>query len=294
MKDERRTLTVELSGGLANQLFQWAAGFLIAGDSDAQLVLDCRLVNRPDGRGYQLGPLIPQVPLIDSSARESGFWRWAHRRLPRKATGMLKRFRRHTFSKRGNVTAGTYAAARAALNSSTSVRMVGLFQDVEEVVIARDRIVAALQVPRLPDGYTPGEYVAMHVRRGDYVTNPKYARIFGSCSREYYKQALTLISPVSRVVVASDDRQWAESLKGDESGHWIELSSGNDHFEDLSVLANARQLVLSNSTFSWWGAFLSGAEQVVVPEPWFTDRSRDRGLVLEGWIPVDRDSKVSP
>lgn len=287
-------LTVELSGGLANQLFQWAAGYVMAQQYDLELQLDCRIVSRPDGRGYQLEPLVPATHLLRASDWETSFWLWAHSSLPGKAVGLIKRMRRATFQL-GSKRASSYAAARALLSKrSGSVRLTGLFQEVDQVIESRQLIVSALTVPILPASLDAGEYSAVHIRRGDYVQNEKYARIFGSCSRAYYLLAINTIPDHERVVFASDDILWAEKLGRDTGRSGVELSPARDHFEDFSVLVHARRLVLSNSTFSWWAAFLSTAGEVIAPDPWFSDRSRDRGLILDGWVRMPRDGNSVP
>ena len=86
--------------------------------------------------------------------------------------------------------------------------------------------------------------------------------IFVKLDREYYLNALKLL-PEKRVIVMTDDIKKAKSVIGDG----FEYIS-NTPIEDFYLLANADYVVMSNSSFSWWGAWLSKAT-TVCPKRWF-------------------------
>lgn len=291
MQSIKPSLTVELTGGLANQLFQWAAGFILSAESGAELVLDSRLVDRPDGRGLQLESLVPSCSIIAPSARERVAWTTIHHHLPRRVVGVAKRFRR-TSLRLGSVNAGTYADARRLMNRrEPKIRLVGLFQEVEELVSQRHKIVHAIRLPARTTEYRAAQYAAVHVRRGDYVHNPKYRQIFGVCSEEYYRSGIERLPDALPIVIATDDREWARKLLGSDSSRDVRLAQPGNHFDDFGILAGAKELVLSNSTFSWWAAFLSDANNIIAPKPWFSDPQRDRGLILPSWTTLPREGR---
>ena len=291
MKSSPQVVRVELTGGLANQLFQWASGELARRTVNARLELDGRIVDRPDGRGEQVSRLVPSAHVVGPSEREAAFWRNVHRHLPGPARGALKRTRRATFRLERPKPVSTYEQAVSALSDGDSVRMVGLFQNAELLwgnkdLIQRDVAEGLRRHPTPVDRYS-----AVHVRRGDYVTVEKYRRMFGVCTPDYYRSAVRLLPQSLPVHVVSDDPDWAYSAltEGDTRvTHAITVHRGNDHFQDLALLAGAENLVLSNSTFSWWGAYVSSAGTVISPEPWFSDSRRDRGLVGRNWVRLDR------
>ncbi len=283
---DQRIFTVELTGGLANQLFQWSAGWILSREFDAALQLDTRLVDRPDGRGFQLGALIPSADLIRPSAREAAFWVRAHKRMPRKIVGALKRVRRLSM-RAGAIEARSFAEARERAARASELRLSGLFQEVGHIAPARPEFLSYVRLPQ-PQRELGG-YAAVHIRRGDYASNPKYAKLFGVCSESYYRSGIGRLPGHLPVYIATDDRDWAQRFAASFDDRDVRLAPEGTHFDDLGLLAGARALVLSNSTFSWWGAFLSEADPVVVPTPWFSDASRDRGLVLDGWLEVPRE-----
>jgi hypothetical protein len=291
MKSSSPVVRVELTGGLANQLFQWASGELARRASEATLELDSRLVDRPDGRGEQITKLIKHAKIIVPSEAEIVFWRSVHEHLPRPMTGALKRIRRGSFALERVKAVDTYEQAVRELTRGVSVRMTGLLQDAEHLWRSRETI-APIVRNGLSSYPTPTtRYSAVHVRRGDYVSVEKYRRIFGVCSAAYYSNAIERLPRSLPVHIVSDEPDWADAVlvKGANARtHTISVHRGRDHYEDLALLARAEHLVLSNSTFSWWAAFLSSAQGVICPEPWFTDPSRDRGIARPDWIRVDR------
>ena len=281
---------VKLTGGLANQLFQWSAGHLLASEFRAPLVLDAHYVERPHLRGEQLSQsLAVDVRRPRPLTRTS--WSVVNRTLPGPMAGAVRRVanRLHRPAKR----VGTLEEARDLLRSGRSAYLVGLFQDSPALYARHD--VRDLVRAGLERYAPPGQrkYIAVHVRRGDYVNNATYRATFGVCSAGYYRQALSLLDPGLPVIFVTDDPEWCTALVSELriAGREARLSGAANHYEDLAILAGANEVVLANSTFSWWGAYLGGSQRIVCPTPWFADPARDRGLARPGWIKVPRDEE---
>jgi hypothetical protein len=56
-------------------------------------------------------------------------------------------------------------------------------------------------------------------------------------------------------------------------------------------LTYGESLIISNSTFGWWGAFLSGAKVVMVPDPWFRKIKEPNTLIPQNWIRINQDKR---
>lgn len=128
--------------------------------------------------------------------------------------------------------------------------------------------------------------VCVHVRRGDYTT----ASGFTTCSLKYYENAVkTLESYFSNLkfYVFSDDIAWCKSNLIIKNACFID--GNNKDYEDFELMRNCKHFIISNSTFSWWAAYLSSNvdKRVITPKTWFdgTDKS---WLNLPEWIQIDR------
>lgn len=121
--------------------------------------------------------------------------------------------------------------------------------------------------------------VAVHVRRGDYVSLQSAAKFHGTLPMTYYQEAARRIQdrhdrPLW--VVFSDDIEWcrgALSFLG-SSAMFVGHNQGANAWQDLHLMSLCQHHIIANSSFSWWGAWLSErrgrAEQMIhAPARWF-------------------------
>lgn len=129
------------------------------------------------------------------------------------------------------------------------------------------------------------EFCAVHLRRGDYLKHPKH---FPVLSSRYFTTAIQNVrdrNPEMGFMVFSDDMQWCKGhpehfgFTSDDVVVWHEgiarpvevverIGEPQDQW-DLFTMTLASEHVISNSTFSWWGAFLSGNLSPMYPDRWF-------------------------
>lgn len=133
--------------------------------------------------------------------------------------------------------------------------------------------------------------VAVHVRRGDYLSNPNAAKHHGVLDAPYYRKAMGQIdgdaSPPT-FFIFSDDPAWVRENLNGESIRVVPEGQRTDA-EDLMLIAACRDHVISNSSFGWWGAWLSPSREkkIVAPKRWFLDPALDdRDIVPQSWIRV--------
>ncbi len=134
--------------------------------------------------------------------------------------------------------------------------------------------------------------VAVHVRRGDYVTNPIHAEFHGTCGLEYYKKCVNIIEEKVKnpyFFIFSDDNEWTKkNLKFNFPMDYVTWNIGKD-YEDLRLMSNCKHFIISNSSFGWWGAWLSNNSNKIVlaPKKWFKDEKRDTfDLIPDKWIRI--------
>jgi hypothetical protein len=106
------------------------------------------------------------------------------------------------------------------------------------------------------------DYTFLHVRRKDYL---KFKDVHPVCTVDYYNKALEFITP-EKCIIISDDIQWC---KENFTSSQFEFSESIDDLQDLSTMKSCKNGIISNSTFSWWGAALSEKQKVVAPSVWF-------------------------
>lgn len=105
---------------------------------------------------------------------------------------------------------------------------------------------------------------SVHVRRGDYIRLQNY---HGVCPKEYYQKAMELMGDVNFIFV-SDDMNWVkQNFKGDN----IFYSDSTEELLDLTLMSICTNNIISNSSFSWWGAFLNKNpnKKIIAPSQWF-------------------------
>lgn len=130
----------------------------------------------------------------------------------------------------------------------------------------------------------PPDYklIAVHVRVGDKINVPGMEKRYDqwSLSGQYYKRAVTLMQlrhPRSALVVFSGggetpealaaDRKWARDLLGNLTEHMY-FDQSHNPFTAMRAIGLCDAIVVAQSTFSWWAAYLSNTLEVVVPYHW--------------------------
>jgi hypothetical protein len=130
--------------------------------------------------------------------------------------------------------------------------------------------------------------VAIHVRRGDYVTDPSVNQIHGFCGLDYYNEAVSKIKEEVKephFYIFSDDIEWCNSnFKGQEYSF---ISTG-DECSDFMLMSSCKHFIIANSTYSWWAAYLGvenwTRQMVIAPNNWFlTSNWETAGLIPTNW-----------
>ncbi len=125
------------------------------------------------------------------------------------------------------------------------------------------------------------DMVAIHVRRGDYVNHDFYVDLMKTA---YYEDAMALF-PYRDFLVFSDDIEWC---KQQEIFKNCEFSTGKDEIEDMNLMACCKGHIIANSSYSWWGAYISPCtEKVVAPsiKNWHTD-GVERTVCPDNWVRI--------
>lgn len=126
------------------------------------------------------------------------------------------------------------------------------------------------------------ELISLHIRRSDYIGNDNYHLQPIS----YYQIALSLIGMNCPVLVFSDDVEWCKQQEFFESDRFM-ISESNNSYIDLCLMSLCKYHIIANSSYSWWGAWLSESEKVISPKNWFMGPSINNDtsdLYCTNWI----------
>jgi hypothetical protein len=127
--------------------------------------------------------------------------------------------------------------------------------------------------------------VIIHVRGGDY-------REMGwQIDRNYYLNSISIMNSVYnnelKYYVITDDILRLEELNLPIKYEVIDLYQGSLSYLNLYLMANCLNLIVANSTFSWWGAYLNRQNSIIcVPANWFNDKKR-KITFLNNWKVID-------
>ncbi len=124
-----------------------------------------------------------------------------------------------------------------------------------------------------------GDSTIFHIRGTDFLTDGQFKDV----PAKYYETAINLLG-VPKVIVLTDDIPYAKYLLADTSV--VAEYKTNDPKTDFLMMRSAKNLVISNSTFAWWAAWLSGAN-VIQPKRAGGDPAPTRNLIVPRWQQIE-------
>jgi len=286
---------VQLLGGIGNQMFQYAAARRLAFINKVELKLDITSFKDYKSRKYDLGCF----NIVENFATEKEIYLYRKFRNKR-GFGRIYRVldKIIPYHKRRYIMERHFHYDSDMSRVSGNVYLEGYwqsekyFEDIESIIRKEFTIKHKTDSKNRQMGHLiPGlQSVSIHIRRGDYVTNPVIKKFHGICTLEYYYTAIKKITEIVKephFFVFSDDIEWAQdNLIISHPVTFITHNNANRHFEDLRLLSFCKHHIVANSSFSWWGAWLSTNPDKIVfaPKKWFTDPGKNTDdLVPESW-----------
>lgn len=286
-------IVVKLMGGLGNQMFQYAAGRRLAMRRATDLKLDLGAYKHSPNRAFALS----SFPIAAREAEIDEVRRLTHPTFSARIIGRL--LRRPPRRPASLVVERGPAFDPSVLALPNEVYLAGYWQseryfaDAGEVIRTELRPADPLDATsrRVAEAIDSRPALSVHVRRGDYVTSASARETHGTCSPDYYRRAAAFVA--NRVegchaFVFSDEPDWARDHL-DLGGLPVTIvADGTPRAAaaDLALMVRCRHHVVANSSFSWWGAWLSGdpGRIVVAPRRWFASADfEDRDLVPRTW-----------
>lgn len=265
-----------LSGGLGNQMFQYAAGRSLSLRLDADLLVDLESFRTDNPRSYSLD--IFELPVREASVAEVSDVK------ARMIGGVWGRLYRKFLRHRAPVVSEPYFHYWSGFEKiDRSVYLSGFWQSSQYFARCADRIRSDFRFPPFDtdarkslarDILSAPCATSVHIRRGDYVASQATYRFHGVCGQEYYQDALMYLRrmfPEMTLYIFSDDLVWvAQNIDlGGLKAVYVDGNRGADSFRDMQLMALCRNHIIANSSFSWWGAWLGPGGVTVAPRQWF-------------------------
>jgi len=294
MPHDMRPTSVNLVGGLGNQLFQYCAGVWLSTKNDTSLVIDfSRIGHGGTNHGKSLLEFnLPNVDLRDIPEAQTQFGLLI-RRLDSKLRRQISWYNRLVmfFSHTYHSPVIGYDANLEKLSSGVTIN--GYFQSwryYDSLKIQFELCAPSKEFGERVSKIREQQAIAVHIRRGDYN---ELLNSFGVLSADYYSNAIKLLDAKygeRPIVVFSDSLNEALpllELAGYGKSRISYFSNSLSPAEELMLMSACSFHVISNSTFSWWGATLSkNSKLVVCPEKWFRGLPDPVDLIPSNWFKI--------
>ncbi|MGB0872772.1 MAG: alpha-1,2-fucosyltransferase [Solirubrobacterales bacterium] len=257
---------VLLRGGLGNQMFQYAAGLSVALRTGSRLRLDLTVLDRDRKRQFRLDQFNIDAELFHGNDAPP---------LQFSDPQTLAAEARARFDAQVVIQRDETFGDELSDTAANSL-LVGYWQSDRYFNSVSDAVRAHFKLRRPSAAYTElrrrigaEECAAVHIRRGDYAEDTSVQRVIGLLDASYYREAaneLVARTGVTKFRVFSDDPEWCRTrveLPGD-----VEITSGYlADAEELHLISACDHAIVSNSSFSWWGAWLGTKAKSVVIAP---------------------------
>ena len=257
-------IIVKISDGFGNQLFMYACGYAVAKRLNTKLMLDISFLETNKLRNYELDKLnINCDRYFTTKSFKSPFLKILCRKIFHKLLRVkytIYREKQHCF----------YDDATDKIENNTY--LFGYFQTEKYFKNYRMDLLRMF-TPKYPLSEDCRQYiryvqscnsVAVHIRRGDYVR-------LGIClNASYYQKAFEFIEKRIKGViyfVFSDDLDYAKSMLKSISQskfEYIEYDSKNQTIDDFFIMKSCKHIIMANSTYSWWAAWLNDNPNKIV------------------------------
>ena len=281
-------------GYLGNQMFQYAAARSVALREDVPLHLDLSWFGTDPARQFALSHFnIEASTSADTQVSKNSLLARVGRRIKR-SVGMPE-YGLRVFTEK------SFRYDPTIQNAHAPVYLDGHFQSEKYFSPMHQQISSDFTIRNEPHQNTKDilskiiatDSICIHIRRGDYVSNPQANAYHGTCSFDYYHAGLDIVCRGLKrphCFLFSDEPTWVrDNFHLDLPVTVVDIHSAQEAHEDLRLMSACQRFVIANSSLSWWGAWLaSGSDKcVVAPKRWFNGGCHDTcDLIPDGWVQV--------
>lgn len=283
-----------LSGGLGNQMFQYAAAKALSLRLGCNMSVDLHMFHKNSKatlRDYELDVFGLDLPV--TSSIKNKLCTKTSKYLTRYFIGkeLLRQLRVFKDSD-----SQCYSENFSLLDADTV--LFGYFQNEKYFQNYSNQIRSDFSFKRKLDrdntlvknNIENSNSVSLHIRRGDYLNTNSNLEILDMA---YYQEAVNLVkkqieNPV--FFIFSDDMDWVKKHLDEANLNcvYVDFNRGKSSYIDLQLISCCKHNVMANSTFSWWGAWLNNNPQklVIAPPVWYKNQSKinyPEGFIPQAW-----------
>ena len=280
---------VKMSGGLGNQMFQHAMCLAMRKRGYEVKIDISKFEYCPIHNNYELEEVFGiQNPVASIKEVKKLGYRWDNR-ITRKLMNSPLKKKTICFDKNMGYSPKVF--------ESDNRYLAGYWQNEKYFLDIKDQVYEAFRFPALEgemkkigDMITSTKSVGIHIRRGNYLNHPLYQ---GICELDYYKRAIQMImDQVGKDITLfffSNDNDWVKENFNYPDMHVVEGNTGLKSYRDMQLLSMCKHIVIANSTFSWWSAWLNQNPDkiVIAPKKWLNDPKKGaEDIVPASWTRI--------
>ncbi len=285
----------KLTGGLGNQLFQYAFGKNVSIQNQSELKLDTMSFESNKDRDFKLNLFNIDYKIADNKETEKFI---KPNKVARKLfiviekikpLGCKKYYKEKCFNYDNNI--NNLKSKNLYLEGYWQSEKY--FKNIEDTIRKEFTLKEDLdkKYNQLLEKMKNSNSVSIHYRRTDYLLE-KNTSIYESLSEDYYQNAIkTIEEKVNNPVyfVFSDDIEWIKKNAKLPSSTIFVSDKNNKDYEEFMLMSKCKHNVIANSSFSWWSAWLNNNPEkiVIAPKNWFVDKNTNTNdLIPDNWIRV--------
>ena len=283
-------IIINITGGLGNQLFQYAFGRALSIKNKCQLKLDISSYQNYEWHDYSLRPFSIRENFADKSDCE--LLKGEKFSFVRKIKQNIFNNKKFYYSEKDLRFNEKYKNLANPAYISGYWQSEKYFKQVEEIIRNEFKIVIPPSKPNqnLIKKIEKENAISLHVRRGNYANIKHVNKVHGTSPLSYYNDAIKVLIPKIPdpvFYIFSDDIEWAKkNLIINNETVFVDFNNSTTDFEDMRLMSMCKHHIIANSSFSWWGAWLNPRMDkiVVAPKHWFANQTDIQDLLPQGWV----------
>ncbi|MBO0215434.1 alpha-1,2-fucosyltransferase [Vibrio sp. Vb2880] len=278
---------VKITGGLGNQLFQYATGKALAKKLSCELALDLSFYPTQKLRKYELDKFNIKARIATTKEISlAGGGNDVVSRLMRKFGLTSVIFPQYIKERESIKYVEKIDQCKSGAFLDGYWQNPRYFSQIKVELVQEFTPKTSLSAPaliwkeRIAQSSTP---VSLHVRRGDYIDNAHTNSVHGTCGLDYYRSAVNKVLDTAEnptFYVFSDDIDWCKENLG-SLGVFVYIDDTQSAIDDLMLMSFCHHHIIANSTFSWWAAWLGNDGLTIAPQNWFSDLSRNNTSIYD-------------